>query len=61
MKREEAIFMKIPRDGIINNYEAEVSVEYFVTLYSVGVATVIISCAIPMVCISKLKPKDILM
>lgn len=49
------------RNGIIDGYETEVSAEYFVTLYSIGTITMIISCAIPMAYITKLKPKDILM
>lgn len=49
------------RNGIIDGYETEVSAKYFVTLYSIGTITMIISCAIPMAYITKLKPKDILM
>ena len=49
------------RNGIIDGYETEVSAEYFVTLYSIGTITMIISCAIPMAYMTKLKPKDILM
>lgn len=49
------------RNGIIDGYEVEVSAEYFVTLYSVGTITVIISCAIPLMYITKLKPKEIMM
>lgn len=49
------------RNGIINNFEATYSAKYFVTLYSVGTVTMVISCIIPMAYITKLKPKDILM
>lgn len=48
------------RDELMKNYEVEPSVEYFVTMLIVGELTIIASCGLPLLYLTKLKPKDIM-
>ena len=49
------------RDDIIDNYEVEANLEYFLTIFMVGELSVIISTVLPMMYLSSLKPKEIML
>ena len=49
------------RDDVIDNYEVKPNLEYFVTIVIVSQASVLISCVIPIVYLSSLKPKEIML
>ena len=48
------------RDEMIDTYEIIPDAKYFITLFLVNEITVILSCGIPMMYLSRLKPKDIM-
>ncbi|MBR5794674.1 MAG: ABC transporter permease [Erysipelotrichaceae bacterium] len=49
------------RDDIIDNYEVKPNMEYFLTIFVVGELSVIISTVLPMMYLSSLKPKEIML
>lgn len=49
------------RDAVIDNFAIEADAQYFVTLYAVGEVTILISCGLSMIYLTKLHPKEIMM
>ena len=49
------------RDAVIDNFAIEADAQYFVTLYAVGEITILISCGLSMIYLTKLHPKEIMM
>ena len=49
------------RDDVIDNYEVKPTAEYFTIIFVVGELSVIVSCILPMVYLSSLKPKEIML
>lgn len=49
------------RDEVIDLYETKPTAEYFTILYSSATLTVLVSCVLPMMYLTHLKPKEILM
>ena len=48
------------RENIVENYQNELTVDYILTLYGIGEVTILISCIAPLVYMTRLKPKDIM-
>lgn len=51
----------LTRDDIIDNYNIELSIEYFAVLFAVGEFSVLIASSISIIYLLKLKPKEIMM
>ena len=49
------------RDDIIDQYEVQPTAEYFLTIFIVGELSVIVSTILPMMYLSSLKPKEIML
>lgn len=49
------------RDEIIDSYEMTPDLNYFITLFVVNELTVVLSCGLPMLYLTRLKPKDIML
>lgn len=48
------------RENIVENYQNELTGDYILTLYGIGEVTILISCIAPLVYMTRLKPKDIM-
>lgn len=48
------------REDVLKQYENQLSADYFITLFIVGEITVMISSILPMVLLTRMKPKDIM-
>ena len=48
-------------NDVIDQYEVKPNVEYFLTIFVVGELSVIISTVLPMMYLSSLKPKEIML